>query len=208
MLSCRRHLGFHSGTQSATAFTSVRSYLVSNALCHTRDLVHARLGLRDAIFRPRCRFGTRFYPLRKVLSILRNLPGMARSGAHRQRHVVKRALRQPAAHYLAAARPRSGADVRRQQRRRRNGEDGGCAVDLRGNSSDQSAWKRGPDLPLRGVALDRTGSDRGIDRFDVRLCVSPCSATRTDPGTLEWSRVVLVKNCHPEARCWPKDLPE
>ena len=59
----------------------------------------------------------------RALSVLRHDARLARRRADRIRHVVERAVRQPAAHHGRAARAEPGPDGRREQLGRRDGQD-------------------------------------------------------------------------------------
>jgi hypothetical protein len=71
------------------------------------DLIHAGPRIRDALLRPGCGAGPGIHAHGMVVSILRHFPGLAGSGADRQRHFVERALRQLAENYFATTRHRS-----------------------------------------------------------------------------------------------------
>ena len=65
------------------------AHAVSHAPGGDRDLVHARAGIRDPLLGAGCRAGPGLYPNRLGLSVFWHVPGLARSGAHRKRHVVQ-----------------------------------------------------------------------------------------------------------------------
>src|SRR6266436_2036315 len=74
-----------------------------------RDFVHARTGIRNALFGAGCGPGTRFHPNRLGLSFLRYVSWLARCGADGKRHFVKRVVREFAANHFSATRDRSGS---------------------------------------------------------------------------------------------------
>ena len=102
-------------------------------------LVRMRLAMIAISFMLGLGYVTRYSGLDAVLGLaftrtgwaypfLWHVPGLARSCAHWQRHFVQHAVWKFAAYYLTATRDRSRAYVCGQQRGRRDGQDGGCAI--------------------------------------------------------------------------------
>src|SRR5438552_14951233 len=66
-----------------------------------RDFLHARPGLRDTLFGAGRGPWPRFHPNRLGLSFLRYFSRLARCGANRKRHFVKRVVREFAANHFS-----------------------------------------------------------------------------------------------------------
>ncbi len=105
------------------------------------DFFYAGAGIRHPLLRAGRRAGPGVYPHRLGLSVFRHVPGLARSSVDRERYVVQCAIRKFAADYFTATRNRSGADVRRQQRWRRDGQNGGCAIHHNSDFCDEPGRK-------------------------------------------------------------------
>src|ERR1700722_13012116 len=84
----------------------------ANAAGDDRDFIHVGARLRDALLRPRCGSGISIHAYGMDVSILRDVSGMAGSGADRKRYVSQCFVRELAENYFTATGDRPCADVR------------------------------------------------------------------------------------------------
>src|SRR5581483_11593009 len=135
------------------------------------------------------------HPNGVVLPILRHIPWMARRCPYRKRHFFQRLVWQPAEDHLATTKYRPNPDVRRQQRRRCDGQDGRRTIDLRSYCRHQHAGNRGLDFPKSLLALCSVGIDRWNYRDAIRL--------RVPERNTAWADVYQV-NTSPTLRKQPE----
>jgi CRISPR-associated endonuclease Csn1 len=123
-----------------------RNPVVLRALNQARKVVNAlfRYG-RNA------RISLRLH--RSALPLLRDHAGMVRRGPHRIGHRIQRALRRPATHHRRTARPEPQPHGRRQQYRRRYGQDDRRAKHRRGLYRHTMVRPRRRHPALRVLAL-------------------------------------------------------
>ncbi len=93
-------------------------------------VLHAGAGICHAIFWNGCRVRAGFHANRLVVPLFQRIYRVAGSGADGQRHGVQCVVWRVAAHHRPAAEFESDLDVRHEQRRRRNGQNDRCAVNL------------------------------------------------------------------------------
>src|SRR2546427_6519553 len=167
------HRRDHRGSRARRGAGPARQDLLVHAEAHEaggdRDFLHAGTGVHHPLLGARCRARPGVHADRMAVPLLRHVSGLARRRTHRQRYLVQRAVRQPAADHRATARARPDPPVRRQLGRRRDGQDGGCAIDHCGDIGDEPGGQRRDDLPVRVLAFDRAGGDRRTDRTAVRV---------------------------------------
>ena len=117
----RRHLRISDGLRPSQTPARLRENALQSALLaahHCRDDGH---WFHYALFRTRCHDGPRVRADRNALSIFRHSAWLAWSRRHRIRYFFQRSFRQPATNLRKSGRRLTGADVLRQQLRRRHG---------------------------------------------------------------------------------------
>src|ERR1700730_833342 len=157
-----------------------RLHRLPNAFGGPRNFRHARPRLRDKILGDRRRLGPGVHSHWMVLPVLRNLPRMARRRAHGKRHFVECIARQVAAHHRRTTSFGPNSDDLGEQRRRRNGQNGGRTIHLRSHRRHESTRQRGHDFPLRVLAFHRARRHRRRDRNVVRVRLPAIRSTRFD----------------------------
>src|SRR5580700_4115763 len=94
-------LGIAAGAGTGTVDEDLLENAGANAAGNDCNLVHARAGLRDALFGAGCRAGPGIYADGMVVSILRDISGVVGGCAYGERYVLERAVWQPAANYFS-----------------------------------------------------------------------------------------------------------
>ena len=167
--AARRHrLGALPRRRLPPRAADLRPDLAARARVAADDLGDDGARLHDALQRDRHDDGARHGGHRGAVPVLLADHRLARRRAHRQRHLVQRALRQPAEGLRRALGLLADADVRRQQLRRRDGQDDRRAEHRRRRASRRAAAPTAP-TPAPSCA--------------------PCSGTasRSRPSSGSWS---------------------
>src|SRR5439155_15597312 len=105
--------GIAVGSHSLASDENLLAHPAADAPGNARHFLHAWAWLRHTLFWPRRCAGPGLYAHRLALSVLWHISGLAWCRTHRQRYILKRAIRKSAADYFSAARNRSNSDVRR-----------------------------------------------------------------------------------------------
>jgi lactate permease len=145
------------------------AHVSKNAPSNGSHLIHAGIGIRNKILRPGCSPGLGLHAHRLVLPVLRHIPRLARSSPNRKRHQLQRPFRQPTKNHLATIRHRPHPNVRCQQRRRRDGQNGRRAIHHDSDSGNRTGRQRRPNFPLRLLALNRVRQPSRNNSDAIRL---------------------------------------